>query len=76
MEFKVTDIVKHAALMNGDTLFVKLTCLMRSETIEKMQEELQAQTQDIKVIILPNAIDFTDNWISKLTTGNVQEMKD
>jgi hypothetical protein len=58
MELKISDIVKHAVLMNGDTLFVKLACLMRSENIEKIQEELQAQTQDIKVIILPNAIDL------------------
>jgi len=58
MDIKIDNIIRTAILVNGDTLFVKLACLMRLEDIKKLQSRLQEQTEKIKVIVLPNAAEF------------------
>lgn len=55
------DVIKSAKIVNGDTLYLKLKCLLHPTDIKRLQSDLQAQSEDVKIIILPNGLDFQDD---------------
>lgn len=57
----IEKIIKSATLINGDILFLKLSCILHPNEMQELQSDLQQRTKDIKIIILPNELDFRND---------------
>ncbi|SPF51143.1 hypothetical protein SBF1_50027 [Candidatus Desulfosporosinus infrequens] len=61
MSFQTNYIISTATIMNSDTLVLKLGALLRCDDIERLRNDLQSQCPNLKVMILPYAVDIAND---------------